>query len=132
MATFFLGGICLESAISAQHNLSHYLVSCLSSFPSLRCGIAVINGKVYAVGGFNGSLRVRTVDVYDPARDSWSSCASMEARRSTLGVATLNNCIYAVSCGCNHSLIGFTVLKISVLCSVAVLAEDKFSLQTLI
>lgn len=61
-----------------------------------RCGIAVINGKVYAVGGFNGSLRVRTVDVYDPARDSWSSCASMEARRSTLGVATLSNCIYAV------------------------------------
>ena len=62
-----------------------------------RCGIAVNGGKVYAVGGFNGSLRVRTVDVYDPARDSWSSCASMEARRSTLGVATLNNCIYAVS-----------------------------------
>ncbi|XP_063588131.1 ring canal kelch homolog [Penaeus indicus] len=61
-----------------------------------RCGIAVINGKVYAVGGFNGALRVRTVDVYDPTRDSWSSCASMEARRSTLGVATLNGCIYAV------------------------------------
>ncbi|CAL4174371.1 unnamed protein product, partial [Meganyctiphanes norvegica] len=61
-----------------------------------RCGIAVINSKVYAVGGFNGSLRVRTVDMYDPARDAWSSCASMEARRSTLGVATLNGCIYAV------------------------------------
>ena len=51
---------------------------------------------VYAVGGFNGSLRVRTVDVYDPIRNMWSSVASMEARRSTLGVAVLNNRIYAV------------------------------------
>lgn len=63
---------------------------------SFRAGLAVINGKVYAVGGFNGSLRVRTVDVYDAVLDKWSTCASMEARRSTLGVAVLNNCIYAV------------------------------------
>lgn len=50
-----------------------------------RAGLAVLNDKVYAVGGFNGNLRVRTVDVYDPAKDSWSTCTSMEARRSTLG-----------------------------------------------
>lgn len=59
-------------------------------------GVAVVNGLVYAVGGFNGSLRVRTVDVYDPSRDSWAPVASMEARRSTLGVALLNGLIYAV------------------------------------
>ena len=53
-------------------------------------------GLVYAVGGFNGSLRVKTVDEYDPTRDTWTSIASMEARRSTLGVAVLNNRIYAV------------------------------------
>lgn len=69
-----------------------------AEMPSRRCraGLAVLNDKVYAVGGFNGSLRVRTVDVYDPATDQWSTCCSMEARRSTLGVAVLNNCIYAV------------------------------------
>ena len=61
-----------------------------------RCGVAVVRGKVYAVGGFNGSLRVRTVDEYDPVRDKWSSMPSMEARRSTLGVAVLNDRIYAV------------------------------------
>ena len=55
-----------------------------------------MNGLVYAVGGFNGSLRVRTVDVYDPIKDMWSSVASMEARRSTLGAAILNGMIYAV------------------------------------
>lgn len=48
-------------------------------------GLAVLNDKVYAVGGFNGSLRVKTVDLYDPATDTWSCTTSMEARRSTLG-----------------------------------------------
>lgn len=61
-----------------------------------RCGVAVVKGKVYAVGGFNGSLRVRTVDVFDPVKDRWVGVASMEARRSTLGVAVLNEQIYAV------------------------------------
>lgn len=69
-----------------------------AEMPSRRCraGVAVLNDKVYAIGGFNGSLRVRTVDIYDPKTDQWSSCCSMEARRSTLGVAVLSNCIYAV------------------------------------
>ena len=61
-----------------------------------RCGVAVVRGRVYAVGGFNGSLRVRTVDVYDPIKDMWSTAPNMEARRSTLGVAVLNDHIYAV------------------------------------
>ena len=56
----------------------------------------MVRGRVYAVGGFNGSLRVRTVDMYDPTADTWSSIASMEARRSTLGVAVLSDQIYAV------------------------------------
>lgn len=69
-----------------------------AEMPSRRCraGLAVLGDKVYAVGGFNGSLRVRTVDVYDPSTDSWGTCVSMEARRSTLGVAVLNGMVYAV------------------------------------
>ena len=45
-----------------------------------RCGVAVVRGRVYAVGGFNGALRVRTVDEYDPTKDKWASVASMDAR----------------------------------------------------
>jgi kelch-like protein 2/3 len=69
-----------------------------AELPSRRCraGVAVLGDKVYAIGGFNGSLRVRTVDVYDPTTDSWTACCSMEARRSTLGVAVLNNMVFAV------------------------------------
>lgn len=66
--------------------------------PGRRCraGLAALDGRVYAVGGFNGTLRVRSVDVYDVATDSWSAGPSMCARRSTLGVAVIGPHIYAV------------------------------------
>lgn len=69
-----------------------------AEMPNRRCraGLAMLGDKVYAVGGFDGSLRVRTVEMYDSATDTWTSGASMVARRSTLGVAVLNDCIYAV------------------------------------
>ena len=51
---------------------------------------------MYVVGGFNGSMRVRSVDTYDPVAETWNSIPSMEARRSTLGVAVLNGLIFAV------------------------------------
>ncbi|XP_054269165.1 ring canal kelch homolog isoform X2 [Macrosteles quadrilineatus] len=72
--------------------------SSVAEMPGRRCraGLVVLSGRVYAVGGFNGSLRVRTVDVYDAVLDQWTVSAGMEARRSTLGVAVLNNMIYAV------------------------------------
>lgn len=66
--------------------------------PSKRCrfGIAIVNGLIYAIGGFNGEFRVRTVDVFDPKLNQWSKCASLEARRSTLGACVLDGLIYAI------------------------------------
>lgn len=66
-------------------------------FPVLSpSGVVYVSGCVYAVGGFNGSLRVRTVDCYDPMMDRWTSVSSMQDRRSTLGAAVLNGLLYAV------------------------------------
>ncbi|XP_063166873.1 kelch-like protein 2 isoform X2 [Candoia aspera] len=70
----------------------------VAELPSRRCraGVVYMNGLVFAVGGFNGSLRVRTVDSYDPVKDQWTSVANMQDRRSTLGAAVLNGLLYAV------------------------------------
>ena len=62
----------------------------------LILGTAVLDGIVYAVGGFNGSLRVRTVECFDPIKHIWSQVTNMEARRSTLGTGVLNGLIFAV------------------------------------
>lgn len=72
-------------------------------------------GRVYAVGGFNSSLRERTVDVYDGARDRWSAAASMQERRSTLGAAVLDELLYAVG-GFNGNIGTVKTHKLSWFC----------------
>lgn len=72
-------------------------------FMCLCPGVVSMAGRVYAVGGFNSSLRERTVDVYDGGRDQWSAVASMQERRSTLGAAVLADLLYAVG-GFNGSI----------------------------
>ncbi|XP_056130977.1 kelch-like protein 3 isoform X2 [Lampris incognitus] len=77
----------------------------VADLPSRRCraGVVSMAGHVYAVGGFNSSLRERTVDVYDGVRDQWSAVSSMQERRSTLGAAVLGDLLYAVG-GFNGSI----------------------------
>ncbi|KAG7518665.1 Kelch 3 [Solea senegalensis] len=77
----------------------------VADLPSRRCRAGVVSmvGSVYAVGGFNSSLRERTVDVYDGGRDQWTAAASMQERRSTLGAAVLGDLLYAVG-GFNGSI----------------------------
>ncbi|KAM4733161.1 kelch-like protein 3 isoform 3-T3 [Anableps anableps] len=84
----------------------------VADLPSRRCraGVVSMAGRVYAVGGFNSSLRERTVDVYDGARDQWSAAASMQERRSTLGAAVLGDLLYAVG-GFNGS-IGLSTVEV--------------------
>jgi len=60
-------------------------------------GVAVLNGKLYAFGGFNGTERLSTVEVYDPRKNKWSQGCAMLCKRSAVGVAALDDCIYV--CG---------------------------------
>lgn len=45
-----------------------------------RCGVGELKDLIYAVGGFNGSLRVRSVDAYDMHTDKWFAAPPMDAR----------------------------------------------------
>jgi N-acetylneuraminic acid mutarotase len=60
-------------------------------------GAALIDGKIYAVGGRVGSTfiiglstNVSTNEVYDVAKDTWSSVLGVPTARSGVGVAVLN------------------------------------------
>jgi len=48
-------------------------------------GVAIINRLLYAVGGFDGTHRLRSSECYDPDRDEWTPMASMNTVRSGAG-----------------------------------------------
>lgn len=46
-----------------------------------RVGVAVMRNKLYAIGGYNGSERLSTVEVFDPENKSWNKVAPMNCKR---------------------------------------------------
>lgn len=65
---------------------------------SQRCsaGVAVLDGKLYAVGGRDGASCLRTVECYDPHTNKWTSVAPLTRRRGSVGVAVANGYLYAI------------------------------------
>jgi N-acetylneuraminic acid mutarotase len=55
----------------------------------------VIGGKFYVVGGLSGSLAVASLDVYDPATDTWTTRAAIPKAGRAIGTA-LGGKLYVV------------------------------------
>ncbi|KAF7233511.1 hypothetical protein EG68_05685 [Paragonimus skrjabini miyazakii] len=62
-----------------------------------RIGVVALNGRLYAIGGFDGTARLNTTEMYDPKTKVWKTVAPMNHRRSALGAAALDGRIYV--CG---------------------------------
>jgi N-acetylneuraminic acid mutarotase len=72
-----------------------------TSMPTARVGfgVAVVNGKVYAIGGTVGGADyhwLNTVEEYDPATDTWTTKAFMPTARAYFGVAVYQDKIYVI------------------------------------
>ncbi|MFA5365079.1 MAG: kelch repeat-containing protein [Candidatus Bathyarchaeia archaeon] len=58
-------------------------------------GVAVVDSKIFIIGGSRDGVRVNTTEVYDPKTDTWRSKASMPTTRSDFGIAVYDGKIYA-------------------------------------
>ncbi|CAH1242093.1 KLHL18 [Branchiostoma lanceolatum] len=47
-----------------------------------RVGVAVLAGKLYAIGGYDGEVRLSTVEEFDAATGKWSLTTGMNSKRS--------------------------------------------------
>ncbi|MHC4461984.1 MAG: Kelch repeat-containing protein [Planctomycetota bacterium] len=68
--------------------------------PTARLGLAtaVVNGKIYAIGGYtaSNSARLSTVEEYDLATDTWTQKSDMPTARCWLSASTVDGKIYAI------------------------------------
>ncbi|KAI4785798.1 hypothetical protein KUCAC02_037544, partial [Chaenocephalus aceratus] len=62
-----------------------------------RVGVAVVNGLLYAIGGYDGQSRLSTVEVYNPETDSWTRVSSMNSQRSAMGTVVVDGMIYVAA-----------------------------------
>lgn len=60
-----------------------------------RVGVAVINGLLYAIGGYDGQSRLSTVEVYNPETDTWTQVSSMNSQRRYDTAVLINSSQYS-------------------------------------
>ncbi|XP_026757819.1 actin-binding protein IPP [Galleria mellonella] len=61
----------------------------------IQPGVATLGGRVYAVGGEQGSQILANGEVYDPQTDKWSNISPMKEARCEFGLTGWNGNLYA-------------------------------------
>ena len=52
-------------------------------------GLAAVRGKLFAVGGYDGSDRQATAEAFDPQTNRWEAVAPMSGKRDCIAMAAL-------------------------------------------
>ena len=52
-------------------------------------GVVVLNGLLYAVGGYDGASCLNSTERYDPLTNTWTSIAAMTVRRRYVKVTVM-------------------------------------------
>ncbi|XP_031758478.1 kelch-like protein 6 isoform X3 [Xenopus tropicalis] len=69
-----------------------------------RHKMAALCGKVYAIGGFDGSQRIYSVEVYDPFHNGWTEVAPLLISASSFAAACHQKKLYVIGGGPNGKL----------------------------
>lgn len=77
----------------------------MASMPTARSGfgVAVIDGKIYAIGGYRGGP-LSSNEEYDPVTNAWTTKTNMPTARGSFGIAVWQNRIYAIGGKTNNGL----------------------------
>ncbi len=57
---------------------------------------AVVNGKIYVIGGWNGNTVLNIVEEYDPATDTWTTKKNMPTARYAPASSVIDGKIYVI------------------------------------
>ncbi|OCT81052.1 kelch-like protein 6 [Xenopus laevis] len=69
-----------------------------------RHKMSALCGKVYAIGGFDGSQRIYSVEVYDPFHNGWTEVAPLLISVSSFAAACYKKKLYVIGGGPNGKL----------------------------
>ncbi|NJL04039.1 MAG: LuxR family transcriptional regulator [Chloroflexaceae bacterium] len=64
--------------------------------PRSGYGLVAFEGKLYLIGGWDGSAVTDTTFVYDPDRDTWTEAARMASARAYMGAAVADGQIFVL------------------------------------
>jgi N-acetylneuraminic acid mutarotase len=95
----FLASSCLIAfkPVSADASWNSWVSKAPMHAARSGLGVAVVNGKIYAIGGFIGIEVVTGInEEYDPETDIWTTKAAMPTPRAYFAITAYKNKIYCI------------------------------------
>ncbi len=101
---YIIGGIrpddtLISSAQAYGPVTNEYMKKADIPTPRYYLSSSVVNGKIYAIGGWNNVAVLSATEEYDPATDTWIEKADMPTARFSLSTSVVNGKIYAIGGG---------------------------------
>lgn len=95
IAIIFLPAFNFPSVKATNENSSW---TSMTPMPTARggLGVAVVNGKIYAMGGLSGNSPVNNNEQFDPISNQWTVEMPMPTARNGFAIAVYDNKIYAI------------------------------------
>ena len=80
----------------------------MTPMPTARggLGVAVLNGKIYAIGGLNGDVPLSTTEEYNPVTNQWTTKTPMPTPRSGFAITVYKNKIYVIGGTIGNGYVG--------------------------
>ncbi|MBN1784464.1 MAG: hypothetical protein JW815_01850 [Candidatus Bathyarchaeota archaeon] len=93
IATFLLSPFLVVVVKAAENSWTT-----MEPMPTARSGlgVAVVDGKIYVMGGSNYLDRFSTNEMYNPATNIWTTKTPMPTPRSSFGISVVDNKIYCI------------------------------------
>ncbi len=76
--------------------LAVYMIHSFKYFLDFVSGVAGLDQYVYAIGGYDSTYQLSSVERYDIETNQWECIVSMNQPRSALSIAVTNSKIYAL------------------------------------
>ncbi len=94
---------------SAKADTTQSSWTTMTPMPTARggFGVAVVSGKIYAIGGLNGNNEpVSVTEEYNPQTNDWTSKMPMPTPRSGFAIAVYQNKIYVIGGTVGNGFVG--------------------------
>lgn len=90
----FPDGSASRSVWRFDQNLDTWMEMVPMNVARSELGITILDGQVYAIGGWDGNCRLDSVERYDPATNSWAFIPPMKMALTSPAVAALRGFLY--------------------------------------
>ncbi|WP_312281921.1 kelch repeat-containing protein [Oscillibacter sp.] len=84
----------LDSVEMYDPSTGNWTTKASMNLPREKLKVEVVNGKIYAIGGYTPGNWLTSVEEYDPVADTWTTKADMNIKTAYFESAVLNNKIY--------------------------------------